>query len=81
MDHFRECYSSAQAYEIVDIITKKANQAKQEEGNFLLYVRNPVKVCLLLSGFLNNRLRVKERFPCFQYQADFITKQLIEIAQ
>ena len=49
IDHFRECYSSAQANEILDIITKKVKEAKQEEDNFLLYVRNPVKVCLLLS--------------------------------
>ena len=56
------------------------NDAFTAERNFLLYVRNPVKIALLLIEFLKHKFKLTNNGSIFRQEVDTIIEQLNKLA-
>ena len=81
MGHFGETFNDLKKGEIVWIIKEKLRRAKAEGDNFLIYVRNPIKICLLLCELLDTRLKVGSHFSFLKHEVRPLTTRLIELAK
>ena len=79
MGEFGECYSSNQKQQLLEILKMKLTEAVNGE-NFLVFVKNPIKVCLLLCEFLTRSLRVAD-FPFLKHEGGLLIGQLKKVAK
>ena len=58
----------------------KVREAKEERDNFLVYVRNPIKICLLLFEFIQSKLQLTDSSSSLRYEGKVLIEELLRIA-
>ena len=59
---------------------RKVREAKEERDNFLVYVRNPIKVSLLLLEFIKSKLELTDSSSFLRYEGKVLIEELLRIA-
>ena len=80
MTEFTGCSSALQRSKVIQILKSKVREAKSEGDNFLIYVRNPIKLCLLLSEFLVGFLQPSKHLSFLKYEVALLKYELLRIA-
>lgn len=80
MNKFKEAYSSKQIQNIISIVKCKVSEALKERNNFLVYCRNPIKICLLLCEFIKALFNSKQHLSYLRPEASEVKGKLIELA-
>ena len=79
-----QCLASSFTYDhkraLLCILTKKMRSAIVEEDNFLLYVRNPCKICILVVELVVKDLEMLERGSPFKHEANVLVEDLKALA-
>ena len=81
LDHFKGYFTYTETSSLLSLIKLKIQRALQEEDNFLLYVRNPVKVLLLLNELLSRSLSLLRDNSHLRYEAKEIMETLSQLAR
>ena len=80
MARFSHSFSYFHKSKLLSILKRKLQLALREEDNFLLYVRNPLKVLVLLIELLNCKLKMTDSSSHLSYEARLMTRNLSQLA-
>ena len=80
MDRFADQFTYIHRSRVTRILKDKLERAYREKDNFLLYVRNPVKVLILLNELLTRSLKMTSASSHLSYETRELTKKFSSLA-